>query len=100
MAAINMREEINDHVERNASYWMALFIVSACVLEILGVSSFLCKQKDKLKKKKNKKVCGYMYEELQYHIWGGWTLFYPILLQLRLFLIAYVTIYLKRFMVL
>ena len=101
MAVINVREQINGHVEANISYWMSMIVIAGCLLEMLSVSFFLCNNfEKKLNEETNKSKCGYIYEELQYHIWGGWTLFYPIMSQMRLLLIAYVTIYLMDVMVL
>lgn len=78
-----------------------MIVIAGCLLEMLSVSFFLCNNFEKrLSEETNKSKCGYIYEELQYHIWGGWTLFYPILSQMRLLLIAYVTIYLMDVMVL
>lgn len=99
IAIINVREEYYERVEKNSSYWFALLIFAGCLIEILGVSGFLCKNRKKLDDKKNKKKCGYIYEELQYKIFGKVALLYPILSQLRLVLIAYVTIFLKDVMV-
>ena len=87
-------------MEANISYWMSMFVIAGCLLEMLSVSLFLYKNNEKkLNEETNKSKCGYIYEELQNHIWGGWTLFYPILSQMRLLLIAYVTIYLMNVMV-
>ena len=100
MAIINVREEYYGRVETDASYWFAVLIISGCAIEIAGVNCFFCTKRKKLDKKKNKKACGYIYEELQYKIMGNLTLLYPIFSQLRLVLIAYVTIFLKDAMVL
>ena len=42
MAVINVRENINEHVERNSSYWMSVIMIAICLLEILSVGFFLC----------------------------------------------------------
>jgi len=64
ISIINVREEYNGRVEKNASYWFAVIVISGCMLEIFGVSCFFCTKRNKLDKKKNKKACGYIYEEL------------------------------------
>ena len=51
-------------MEKDASYWFALLVFSSCFIEIMSVSFFLCKHRDNLKNKKNKKSCGYIYEDL------------------------------------
>ena len=80
MAVINIREQINGYVEMNASYWMSVIVIAGCLLEILGVSFFLLpKDTMQLNDKKNKKKCGYIYEDLKYQIQGKWTYMYPIL---------------------
>ena len=61
MATINMREEFYQRVQKDASYWFALLIISSCLIEIASVSYFFCKHGDNLKNKKNKKACSYVY---------------------------------------
>ena len=68
MATINVREEYYERVEKNSSYWFALLIFSSCMLEIMGVSCFLCKNRKNLDNKKHRKSCGYIYEKLQYRV--------------------------------
>ena len=65
MAVINVREQINSHVEANISYWMSIIVIAGCLLEMLSVSFFLCNNFEKrLSEETNKSKCGYIYEEL------------------------------------
>ena len=99
MAIINIREYTNGHIEANLSLHLSKVVIVGCLLEIVCVTVFLFRKRHTLKQKVNKKKCGYIYDDLRYKIWGSWTLCLPILSQIRLILIAIMTIYLMQMVV-
>ena len=99
MAIINIREYMNGHIEANLSLRFSKVVIAGCLLEIICISIFLYCNRNKLSKKINKNKCGYIYSDLRYKIWGSLTLCYPIVSQIRLVVIAVVTIYMMRMIV-
>ena len=64
---------------------MAVISLAICALELLIVPIFLFKKfsNKTLDDERNKKRCGYVYEDLNYEIRGHRTLLYPIFYQIR-----------------
>lgn len=84
IATINLRREAmdeDDSIEMNSSYWFSVAALIICLLEVVLVSIYLKYHfmNKTLDKESTKDRCGYIFEELNYKIRGGWTLAYPIL---------------------
>ena len=66
-----------------------------CALELMIVPIFLFKRFDNLDDERNKKRCGYMYEELNHKIRGRRALLYPIFYQLRFCILIAMALFVK-----
>ena len=53
-------------------------------------------KRPQLKRKRFKQRCGYIYQDLNYKIRGGWTLFYPILYQIRFMALVLAILYVEN----
>ena len=79
MGIINLEKYNENFVEKNGSYWCALVGLTICALEIICVPIFMIRNRRTLDKEQNLKRCGYIYEDLNHRIRGGWALAYPII---------------------
>ena len=94
---INIRQAQNGIVPKNQSFYGAIVAVLMCTVQIIAVTIFFCKNERKqLNRKRYKQRCGYVYEELNYNVRGGWTLLYPILYQLRFMALVFAIIYISN----
>ena len=69
-------------------------------VELLGISVYLRRNRKRLDEESTKNRCGYIFEELNYKIRGGWTLSYPILYQMRFVVLAVSAVILSDYLVL
>lgn len=101
MGMINLKMNNLEAVERDDSYYLALVALLVCGLELVFVPLFLIVRwrQGTLGDKKNKKRCGYIYEDLNYKIRGGWTLLYPILYQIRFIALISLILYMDEYLV-
>ena len=88
-------------METDDSFYFAIAALIVCALELVLVPIwfFITFRKGTLDEKKNKKRCGYLYEDLNYKIRGGWTLCYPILYQLRFLVLIMVVVLMQEYLV-
>ena len=49
-----------------------------------------------MNEEKNKKRCGYIYQELNYRVRGGWALLYPIVYKLRFIVMVFATLFISE----
>lgn len=73
--------------------------MAICFIEMVGVTYFLCTRFKHLDEEKNKRRCGYIYEDLNYRVRGRWALTYPVLYQLRFGLLVIALLFLNNFLV-
>ena len=60
---------------------------------------FFIKRHKGLDEERNKKRCGYIYEDLNYKIRGAFALSYPIVYQLRFVVLVFIVLYLEDVLV-
>ena len=90
-AIINIKQSRDSKVPRNQSFYIAILAIVVCILSILVVSYYLLRNKSgKLNDKKQKKRCGYIYQDLNQTIY---TLFFPILQWMRFIALVLIIIY-------
>ena len=99
-AAINIKLVSDGQLSANFSFYVSIFGLTICILELISTAIFLKVNIATLGEQRRINRCGYLYEGLNYVIRGGMALTYPILYQLRLLLLVYTIIYAKSCMVL
>ena len=100
MAAINIKASAEGKVPYDASFTISVISLLVCVGELVAITVFLklTHKRGKLRDKKSKKRCGYVYTNLNYKVWGGWALTYPVLYQVRFLILIYAVIYLQDYL--
>ena len=78
---------------------MTLLIISSAYVVFGSTFILYFHRKGKLSGDKQKQTCGYLYEDLNYEKEGWGALCYPMLCNLRLIMLVYVTLYLQDYMV-
>jgi len=96
---LNIREVYYGHLEMDKSFIFSIVFLSALLVELVGVSIYLRCKRNQLDDEAPRKRCGYVFEELNYKIRGGWALTYPILYQIRFVILAGAAIFLGRYLV-
>lgn len=81
MGLINTKMVSQGNIEADSSYFFSVLFLIACAAEMILFPIFVLVRfrQGTLDDKKNKKRCGYAYEELNYKIRGGTTLLYPVM---------------------
>ena len=69
------------------------------MIELIAISIFLKCNKERLDEKAPRKRCGYIFEDLNYRIRGGWALTFPILYQIRFALLAMTAVFMGEYLV-
>ena len=100
MALINIKASADGKVPYDTSFALSIISLIVCIGELVAVTVFLKlkHRRRKLNDKKSKKRCGYVYEELNFKIWGGWALTYPVAYQARFLVLIYAVIFLPEYL--
>jgi hypothetical protein len=100
MALINIDQAAKERVELNSSFIWSIWALTAYLTELIAVPTFLfCHYKNLDKSKRLKRRCGYMFQDQNYRIRGPFALAYPILCQLRFVLLAFLVVFLKKYLI-
>ena len=79
LAFINIKHVADGDIPANSNFPVALIFLSVCVAELVAVSIFFKVRYSVLDEERSKKRCGYIFEDINYKIRGGWALSYPII---------------------
>ena len=93
---ISIKDTLEGKIPVTLSLYFAIGAMIICTCEFIGIIVFFKRKRNELHKEKNRKRCGYIYEELNYRVRGGWALFYPIIYKLRFILIVFATLFLRE----
>lgn len=98
---LNAREVYYGALEVDTSFMLSIAAMLTCLIELVAITVFLRHffKKDELDEPGPKRRCGFIYQDLNYKIRGGWTLFYPIFYQVRFALIAGSAVLLGNYLV-
>ena len=101
-AAINIKNEHAGLVDKDFSYGLSVTLLITTSAYLIFGTTFVVyfHKKEKLSGEKQKKTCGYLYQDLNYEKEGWGALLYPLLCNLRLIMLVYVTLYMQEYMVL
>ena len=67
-----------------------------CACEFFGIIIFFKSKRWQLNEEKNIKRCGYIYQELNYRVRGGWALLYPIIYKFRFIVMVFATLFISE----
>ncbi len=93
MALINVQQYQMGIVEQNISYWLSVVCLTCCAIEMVAVPLFLWNKYDELDSERVRSRCGYIYENLNYHVRGAKALVSPIFYQCRLVILVVAVLY-------
>ena len=93
---ISIKDTVQGKIPVSLSFYFAVGAMVICACEFFGIIIFFKSKRWQLNEEKNIKRCGYIYQELNYRVRGGWALLYPIIYKFRFIVMVFATLFISE----